>query len=459
MTGKQWFLWTLWILVSAAIVTYLAYPLISEDGDKSMYLIGDMTHGHHQIEMSCTVCHATPFGGKEVLQDACINCHGEELKRADDSHPKSKFTDPRNADRVAILDARYCITCHTEHQPDLTHAMGLTMPEDYCIKCHADVAEERPTHEGLDFKTCATGGCHNFHDNRALYEDFLVKHQHEAAVLAEATVKQLNYQEYLQAIDQAPLPALDASKQDAPLRLAVEESLVHDWAETAHARAGINCSECHYPVQKNSDKRVWLDRPDHTVCQSCHTPQVEGFLQGKHGMRLAQDLSPMQPGMARIAMHKDSANEHVSCVSCHSAHRFDSRQAAVDSCLDCHADDHTLAYESSPHADLWRRVLSGELKPGQGVSCATCHMPRISKDMDGFDLVHVQHNQNDNLRPNEKMIRSVCMSCHGLGFSIDALADRDLINTNFNGKPARHIEGIDWSGMRAREATTKDNIH
>ena len=38
----------------------------------------------------------------------------------------------------------------------------------------------------------------------------------------------------------------------------------------------------------------------------------------------------------------------------------------------------------------------------------------------------VQHNQNDGLQPNEKMIRPVCMSCHGLGFSIDALAGKKV---------------------------------
>ena len=48
-----------------------------------------------------------------------------------------------------------------------------------------------------------------------------------------------------------------------------------------------------------------------------------------------------------------------------------------------------------------------------------------------------------NLRPNEKMLRTVCMDCHGLGFSIDALADEKLINNNFNGMPSVHVESID----------------
>ena len=47
------------------------------------------------------------------------------------------------------------------------------------------------------------------------------------------------------------------------------------------------------------------------------------------------------------------------------------------------------------------------------------------------------------LKPNEKMIRPVCMSCHGLGFAIDALADRALIERNFDGQPEVHVESMD----------------
>ena len=60
----------------------------------------------------------------------------------------------------------------------------------------------------------------------------------------------------------------------------------------------------------------------------------------------------------------------------------------------------------------------------------------------------VEHNQNDNLRPNEKMVRDVCLSCHSLAFSLDALADSDLVRRNFAGPPARHVESIDMALSR-----------
>ena len=56
-----------------------------------------------------------------------------------------------------------------------------------------------------------------------------------------------------------------------------------------------------------------------------------------------------------------------------------------------------------------------------------------------------------NLQPNEKMIRGVCMKCHGLSFSIDALADPVLIERNFQGQPSRHVESVDMAVRRAIE--------
>ncbi|HEY9135593.1 MAG TPA: cytochrome c3 family protein, partial [Pseudomonadales bacterium] len=140
------------------------------DTDKKEFLIGDASHGHFQIELACSACHTQAFGGEEVLQNACTTCHADELKAAHDSHPKKKFTDPRNADRVDILDARYCITCHVEHKKEQTNSMGVTLPNDYCFHCHQDIGKDRDSHKDLAFDSCASAGCHNYHDNRALYE-------------------------------------------------------------------------------------------------------------------------------------------------------------------------------------------------------------------------------------------------------------------------------------------------
>ena len=75
------------------------------------------------------------------------------------------------------------------------------------------------------------------------------------------------------------------------------------------------------------------------------------------------------------------------------------------------------------------------------------------------DLMVVQHNQNANLRPNEKMIRQVCLTCHSLALSIDALADSELIRRNFCGASVtacpEHRHGIVTNAMTESSTRTQ----
>ena len=431
MRNKRLFL--AWLMTTLGIGVYLAVGITGED--KSVFLPGKTTDGHYQIELACDSCH-TPFGG--VSQDACLRCHSAELELANDSHPEKKFTDPRNADRVANLDARKCITCHVEHKPEITEVMGVTLPTDYCYECHAEVAAERPSHDGMAFDTCASAGCHNFHDNRALYEDFLVRHG--------TGEPDTSFRTFPKTITAAiwefdAHSALTADDADGPA--PSDPALTDAWAASEHAKSGVACTNCH-----QLPGTVWTDAPSREVCNSCHELEFEGFSAGKHGMRLIADLPSMSPGHARRPMRNDSFPKTVSCSSCHEAHSVDVRRAAVDSCLTCHADDHSKAYLDSLHFRLWQAEISGEGKPGSGVSCASCHLPRETRRVSGGEHIIVQHNQNANLRPNEKMIRDACMTCHSLAFSIDALADSGLILRNFSGRPSRHVLSIDMALSR-----------
>lgn len=449
MTNKK-AMWVYWVVISLLITGYLVYRLYDED--KTIYSPGAMSHGHYQIEMACASCHTDSFGGGEVIQEACVNCHGAELKAVDNSHPKSKFTDPRNASRVKQLDARVCVTCHTEHKQEITGEMGLTIPEDYCFKCHQEVADDRPSHKGMAFDSCASAGCHNYHDNNALYEDFLEKHIDEPVHSKDAIVKHASPEQDLTLLTNYPVKKyprikLNQYQMDAPLTVKKDPIVVGEWAMTAHSNAGVNCSACHEQKQSSGEIK-WIDKPLYESCQSCHNSEVNGFLSGKHGMRLKEGLSPMTPGMAMQPMRTKAHGKELSCTSCHSAHKFDIQQAAVEACLGCHNDQHSKSYKDSPHFTGWYKEITGQAKSNTGVSCATCHMPRQLKKIDGHELVLAEHNQNMNLRPNEKMLRSVCMQCHGLGFSIDALADKELVNKNFNGMPSVHVESIDLVKQR-----------
>lgn len=435
--------WIAAIAVTLALTGYFGWRLLGED--RLVFTPGNMTRGHYQIELACDACH-TPFAG--VKQEACIGCHGARLAASNDSHPKKKFEDPRNADRLEVLNALQCVTCHLEHRPQQTRAMGVTLPKDYCYHCHQEVGDDRPSHKNLAFDSCASAGCHHYHDNTALYEDFLVKHTNEPAITTRPSVPLRNLGRALHAAGVGGKKALGLADQDAPVGQANTKAL-HEWAATSHAHAGVNCRDCHQP----KDQPQWIARPGHEACNHCHERETKGFLEGKHGMRLAQqNLPPMTPALARLPMQPDAHDRVLGCTSCHGAHAFNTRTAAADACLGCHDDKHSRAYEGSPHERLWRAEQSGAVPPRRGVACATCHLPRTIHQQDKGDTrIRVEHNQNWNLRPNEKMVKSVCLNCHGLGFALDALADPALIANNFNGKPARHVESVDWAAKRVSQ--------
>lgn len=463
--------WLAWLATTVSVSAALAAAmLVTESATKSprlaqlrtVFLPGATSSGHHQIEIACETCHTEAFGDRESLQAACVRCHGAELKAADDKHPLAKFTDPRNAELLEGLDATLCVTCHAEHRPEITLAMGVTQPIDYCVHCHRDIGTERPSHADLPFTSCANAGCHNFHDDRALYEDFLLRHADAPAQLPEQRVPRRSFAETAAQLptypsDRYPLVALMRDDQDAPLK-AARTDLVDEWLASAHARSGVNCSACH--VLQGEGDSVWSDRVSEASCAQCHNLESTTFGSGKHGMRPALGLSPMTPAEARLPMRSDAASTALGCTTCHGAHAIDVRRAAVEACLGCHADAHSLAYASSPHAELWRREAVGEAAPGTGVSCATCHMPRAEhryRDY-GFKTLFVQHNQNDTLEPNEKMIRPVCQACHGLSFALDALTDRALIERNFDDAPAVHVPSIDMAVARDDEIARQREI-
>ena len=97
----------------------------------------------------------------------------------------------------------------------------------------------------------------------------------------------------------------------------------------------------------------------------------------------------------------------------------------------------------------WEAEGAGTGAPGTGVSCATCHLPRTIDRLGDSPRVWVDHNQNGNLRPVDKMARSVCMSCHGLAFSLASLADRSVVDGNFSAKPRAIRTGFDLLTRKA----------
>ena len=449
-------LWTIWAIGTVGIGAWLVFALPTADSARTssrFFLPGETTHGHYQIEVKCGVCHEP---GGEVREESCLECHAKDLKLARDTHPQSKFRDPQKIPLLEKIDATKCVTCHREHVPEQTLTHGLTVPADYCINCHQDVAEDRPSHRDFEFNSCSTVGCHNYHDNTALYENFLVKHAEQPSLLDDPRTPLRESQGIDRKITAEQQP-LTRSEMDAPTKFTSDESIVQDWESTAHAKAGVNCTACHTEPVEDDQKReggtstvergAWTNAVGMSVCQKCHKDETTGFTSGLHGMRSLAELTPMSPSVARLPMNHESLHRSLSCNSCHAGHEFDTTLAAVEACLNCHDDEHSREYTGSKHYQLWLAEILGKAPAGSGVSCATCHMPRVEGESAGFssDAIRVVHNQSWNLAPVEKMVRSVCMNCHGLNFSLNALADPGLKDTCYEGSPNRQLKTIDMA--------------
>lgn len=451
--ARNWLGWALGSFVLAGLLGYL----LLEGGDKSLFMPGPLSPGHHQLTDNCDTCHTDAFGNGDVLQKACIRCHGDDRVKPFDSHPRSKFTDPRNADLLEKLPATECVTCHREHKQEITLQDGVTQPIDFCVHCHAEIGDDRPSHEDMEFNSCKTAGCHNFHNNRALYTDFLVKHMDDPITRDRPRVPAKEFADVVEELmayprDDYPVEPLTPDQADAPVQHG-HNAILAAWAQSGHARAGVNCSACHQPRDDTGNRQAWRDQPGLGGCNACHNLEAERFGKGRHGMRLAAGLSPMKPAAAQLPMHDKAAHDELTCNSCHGSHDFDVRFAAVDACLRCHDDEHSQAYEGSPHHELWLAELAGRAPENTGVSCATCHMPRIDMDInDWMSRRVVDHNQSAALSPNSKMIRPACLHCHGLGFAMDSLADRPLIDRNFSGRPQVKVQSIELARLDEERA-------
>ena len=435
------------LLCLLLILGYLSMEMLGPD--KQTFLPGKSTSAHHQIELACEQCH-TPLDG--VKQQACLDCHGDALKATEDSHAPKIFNDPRSYAMLEKIDAKQCITCHAEHLDDQNGGKIAAVPTDFCFACHNDIEEERPSHKGLPADGCSASGCHNYHDNTALYESFIKKHLNEKSILTATTLPLRNIAKINQKNNLSSIKQLIKNDQDASTP-EQDEKIVHQWANSGHAASGVNCSHCHQ-VKDKSDSlatAAWKDKPSISVCTECHSKETDNFYKGKHGMRIAAELSPMKPSLARIAMKQQAHELELTCNTCHSAHDYDTKTAAVQACLGCHDDTHSKAYTESPHYQLWLKELSGELPEGSGVSCASCHLPRSVIRENGENRILVNHNQNANLRPNSKMVRDVCMKCHGLAFSLESLADNHLMLNNYSSSATEKHKTIDMVKARIKK--------
>ncbi|AFY70921.1 doubled CXXCH domain protein [Thalassoporum mexicanum PCC 7367] len=210
--------------------------------------------------------------------------------------------------------------------------------------------------------------------------------------------------------------------------------ITEQWQGSAHAIANINCSSCHL----DQETEALISKPDHESCRTCHEQAVATFLLGKHGIRLNEGMTPLTPAMAQIPMKEAAMDKQMTCNTCHDVHSANTTVAAADSCLTCHNDNHSLNYEQSRHAEIFRAKGNIPRPDRESVTCATCHLPRQIPE--NGDWVHVNHNNTFTLLPRDRMVSEVCMNCHGMEYAYKSIFDDEMVEANFNRSPTLEME-------------------
>jgi len=395
---------------------------------RGVFLPGRTSDGHHAIEQSCNSCHAA-FDA--VPNKNCSGCHAAELK--DDTHPVKLFDDPRWADMLQKINALECVTCHREHE---VLPRSVSIDKSFCYPCHDDVTDKRESHKNLSPTSCWDAGCHNYHDNTALNIAFLAKRMGKSAappagaVLARAAFP----------------PKAEPAPPDGPSGKLRSEEILRAWRGSSHAQRSVNCSDCH-------GKPSFDDAPTASACTRCHAFEVESFGRGKHGASLSVKLPALTPVDARRPMNAEAMDRPVNCSACHDPHGVNTRKAAAESCLGCHGDRHSRSFKGSKHG---RQFFSetGARPSATGVSCATCHMPRVRLNGERDGRVVVNHNNSWTLLPRDRMVKQVCLGCHDLEFSIDSIFDERLIQNNFQGTPVKRHETLKMVEADSRGETS-----
>jgi len=140
------------------------------------------------------------------------------------------------------------------------------------------------------------------------------------------------------------------------------------WKGSLHRRSGLSCPDCHYTMERKSDRKLLITERATEACFKCHTE--------KKGQALKSSHMPVREGK-------------MGCESCHSPHGSGNSKmlkagSVNDLCYSCHAE------KRGPF--VWEHAPVRE-------NCSNCHDP---------------HGSN-----NPRMLITkgafLCLSCHQYG--------------------------------------------
>ena len=253
-------------------------------------------------------------------------------------------------------------------------------------------------------------------------------------------------------------------------------AVVHEFEMSAHAAAGLNCMDCHRPLegQKPLAHQGFEITPKVTAlnCSGCHQEQYDQYLRSRHAapswaaVTGAKDFTPEQIAFAEqhhpgwvdrdphalvdlqgpAAITKGCQKCHDigkpnddgsigSCTACHARHASSVELArSPQTCGQCHmGPDHSQLeiYNESKHGVLFhaqRNDMNLSADPKTLTSkdmpvptCSTCHMSGIGERLNpthdvgerlSYFLFAEVSDRRDDFRKKQGEMKASCLECH-----------------------------------------------
>ncbi len=275
------------------------------------------------------------------------------------------------------------------------------------------------------------------------------------------------------------------------------EAMVVEYERSMHAAKGINCLDCHRPVdgQEGMEHRGFTIAKSLTAknCAQCHQTQYQQFLRSRHAApayaavlgdtvftpeqiafaeqyhpgavkRTANPLVGLEGEAAAVkgclschAVGRPNADGSIgSCTQCHSRHLASVRLARLpETCGQCHmGPDHSQIeiYTESKHGVIFndlKSTMNLDAPPQQLTpedmpvpTCATCHMSglggqKVTHDTSerlSYWLFAAVSDKRPDYRQAQANMKDVCNTCHVKSHTDRFYAEAESVVVSTNAK-------------------------
>ena len=261
-----------------------------------------------------------------------------------------------------------CLTCHSDPQ------LEMAFPNGEVLSLFLDIEDFQHSVHGTRL---ACTDCHQ-RNITVPHQPPKVQSRRQLALVEYEVCKRCHFENYTRTLDSMHFDAMAEGKDDAPI-----------------------CTDCHgaHSVIRITESRAEIAN----TCSKCHDDIFDDYQESVHGSALAEEDNPDVP----------------VCITCHGVHNIPSartasfRQASVDLCAGCHADEQLMKkYDISP--DVFKTYLddfhgktvgfyqedTSEVWPDVAV-CTDCHGVH--------DMKKVEDPESSVIKEN---LVTTCQKCH-----------------------------------------------